>query len=151
MSILRGLSRRWVGIALAVSVSLNLLVAGFAAGGMLRGERQGRGDAITLRYVMREGGPEARALARDVIAARGPEYRALRDEVGEARQRVGDAVTADPFDRATLDAALADLRAKEARIIALRHQAFADVAGGLSPDARRSLMEAFGRRAEPRR
>lgn len=132
--------QRKLAIALAVSVALNLFVLGFGAARMLgradhphgpwTGERMhGRGD--------RERGHRM----FDMI---GPRSGALREHVGALRQAqraVATTLTAEPFDRAALEAALAQLRTRQSTATEASHAALCDLASKLDVAGRRELAE----------
>jgi len=105
----------------------------------------------------REGGPgEARSSFRQAIeslpaadrqvfeetmkAARADivrSHRALR----EARQRANEAIRAEPFDKAAMLAALAEVRERQEAIQLRLHTGTADAVAKLSPEARRQFAE----------
>lgn len=142
--------RRWLGAALVVSLTLNVLVAGAVAGWAWR--RHAEPDPahrFSLGALSRDGRPMERDRARDVLRSRGPAFEQARRTVETARQAVRDAVTADPFAPEALSAALADLRAAETAVSAQRHGALVDLAQGLSPERRAELAARLSRGRRP--
>lgn len=98
---------RWVRIALAVSVALNLAVAGLAAGAWLR-EGPGHGMPRDMSF-----GPFTEALSdsdrrelRRALGDRASEFREARQQMRADREALLAALRAEPFDPAAVDAAL---------------------------------------------
>jgi uncharacterized membrane protein len=104
-----GSQRSWSGLLLA-SLALNLLLLGTLGGhywaarhwddsSKLRGVYGLPAFAETLP-------PDRRKMVEDLIAAREQRLKSLREEVGRVRRTAGDAMAAEPFDKAKLDQAL---------------------------------------------
>jgi hypothetical protein len=70
-----------------------------------------------------------------------PELRAALDDLQEARRRMFELMKAEPFDRAALDAAFADVRTKTEMLQARGQQLLGDAVEQASP-AVRSEIEA---------
>jgi uncharacterized membrane protein len=149
---------RWLTIALVISLGINLLIVGVIAGRLLSGhrhmwERPGATQADRSRASdERPGDRVIQRLTEAVPAEYRPafeaamaEHRARLAEAGravrEARMKVRDAMVAEPFDRAKLDAAFAELRARSQELQTAVHVAVAEAAAKLPPDARRKLAE----------
>ena len=109
---------RGVKIVLAMSLAINLLIAGAVGGAFLGGRPEGgmrdRAEAARILGL----GPLATALDRRdraaVISAAGADRAAMRAErqrLVEAARDFAEAVRADPFDRAEAEAALERQRA----------------------------------------
>lgn len=105
-----GSSGKGLRIALAVSVALNLAVAGVVVGAMVKhdgpaGRMEGRDlgfgpftEALT---------PEQRATLRRAYIAKMPDLRAARQEMRADQRTLLANLRADPFDPAALSAVLA--------------------------------------------
>lgn len=99
---------RWIRIALAVSVALNLAVAGLAAGAWLReGPRRGMPRDMSF-------GPFTEALSdadrrelRRALGDRAPGFREARQEMRADLEALLDSLRAEPFDPSAAEAALA--------------------------------------------
>lgn len=98
---------RWIKIALAVSVALNLAVAGLAAGAWLR-EGHGRSMPRDMSF-----GPFTEALSdldrrelRRAFGDRGPGFREARQQMRVDLAALLASLRADPFDPAATEAAL---------------------------------------------
>lgn len=111
--------------ALLVSVAVNLVVAGFTfsrfAGPRPGGEIE-RIVAIGIRAFPRE---IQEAIAQGSKARR-EDVRTRLDGVQDARKRMFDAMRADPFDAAALNAATADLRTSTNELQAIGQEIVAD-------------------------
>lgn len=113
----RGPSRLWK-IAFAVSVGLNLAVAGVIGGALLR-----HGGPVGAMAAAGESGfgllaeafddDDRRALRREFIDRR-PDLRAIRRERAEDARRLLGALRAEPFDPAALQKVLQDSSARTA-------------------------------------
>jgi uncharacterized membrane protein len=135
---------KWLVGGLVVSVVLNLLIVGFVIGRLasappimapdptagfgrlLRFLPEERRDAVT---------PMLREQMRDVMR----EARGLRRE----HEAVYEALVAEPYDPAALEAALAGLRTTLNATQEIAHRSFVEVAGKLNLEERRQLAEAM--------
>lgn len=138
-------------IALAVSVALNLFGLGFVVARGLRHRDQlammhGPGmhpppgmdfGPRRMMHGMRELGPVGQQMMDARREAMREHHRALRD----AQDAVNKALTAEPFDPNKLNAALGDLRARQAAAAQAAHGALVDLAGKLDANQRRALAE----------
>ena len=102
---------RGLRIALAVSLALNLGVAGLVGGSFLHGGPGGRGDPMArdmgfgpFDEALR---PEDRAVLRKSLVQHAGDLRAARREMQTDATAILTALRADPFDPAGLTAALA--------------------------------------------
>ncbi|MCX7286659.1 MAG: periplasmic heavy metal sensor [Rhodobacterales bacterium] len=106
---------KWIRTALAVSVALNLAVAGLAVGAFLKGG-PGRGMPHDLSF-----GPFSDALDGDdrralrmALMDRMPSFRESRAEARAEFATLLDALRASPFDGAALQSALAAIETRNA-------------------------------------
>lgn len=112
-----------IAIVLAASLCLNLFLGGAWLAGQWWFERRVETVAASA---MRAYPPE---LRRDVLQRLLQDRAELRSAVGgwrEARQRMFALMRADPLDRGTLDAAMAEVRARTGALQALLQSALAD-------------------------
>lgn len=123
---------------LIVSLAANFLVLGFAAAryGQFR-----QGDI--LERVIALG---ARSFPADIrreitasLARERPELRAALQDVQEARRRMFELMRTEPFDRAALDAAFADVRAKTEALQERGQALLGDAIEQASPEARSEI------------
>lgn len=104
-------SHRWLKLALAVSLALNLAVAGVVAGAALRD----RGDGPPRHTAVRDlsFGPYSAALTRDqrrallrAFSENGPGLRDLRAQMRDDLVAVAETLRRTPFDGAAFRAAI---------------------------------------------
>ncbi len=98
-------------LALLISVAVNLTIAGFAFS-RFAGPRPGGEIERIVSIGIRAFPPEIQQAIAEGSDARRTEMKAKLDAVQEARRKMFDAMRANPFDPAALDAAYADLRAR---------------------------------------
>jgi uncharacterized membrane protein len=141
---------------LFLSLALNLLVIGAAAGAYGAGVRVQR-EASGRAVVERMPGPRAflralpqptRALMRRELADSWAESREARQAAIQARREAFAAVAAEPYNAANVQAAFARLRVADQAAIAVFHDNVADAFGRLSTEQRREALDAL-RRAAP--
>ena len=100
--------QRWITTALAISLAVNLLVAGAALGRWIKGEPGGHPP---LAWASKELDDGSRERLRPILQQNADATRALRRRIRAASETVRDAIRAEPFDSAALSDALAALRA----------------------------------------
>lgn len=126
-------------VLLFLSLAANLLIAGFAVG-RVAGPRPPGGDIERLVTMgMGDFPPEIR---RDVMArARDnrSQFRAKVNDVEVARQRMFQAMRAEPLDRKALEAAFADLRQKTNELQLAGQELVAGALADSPPDVRRHI------------
>jgi uncharacterized membrane protein len=111
-----------LAVALAASLCLNL----FAGGAWLAGRWIDRRLEAVAASVMHAYPPELRRdVLRRLLQDRA-ELRAASGSLREARQRMVAVMRADPLDRAALDAAMAEVRARTGALQGLLQSALAD-------------------------
>jgi len=144
-----------LGVALSISVALNLFFAGFVVARRL-GQReppwreQGALEVDAPRHVMRAlrhaGGGEH---ARRALEAHRDEMRAEHRAMREARRAAAAALAAEPFDRAAVERALETVRARVADSQRTAHAVVVEVAAELPPQERARLLSGPARRGGP--
>ena len=139
------LSPRTLRWALVASLALNVLIIGAVAGTVCfshRGPPHGfaskgpglLGFAHTL--------PRERSdMIRQRFADAQPNMETLRRGIRDARAKVREALTAEPFDQAKLDAALEGIAQAENAITRDKVTMFGTTVSQLTPDERRQLHE----------
>lgn len=135
-------TRRWVKVLLAVSLALNLGVAGLAAGALLRPDGLPRGDRDFGL------GPLGEALTREDRKALRKAFVAAHPDLdkGLAALRadfdaVIAALRADPFDPAALDAAFNTIAARNAERLETGRLLIADYLKTLPAEARADFAD----------
>jgi uncharacterized membrane protein len=144
------MSKRWA-IVLFSSLALNLFVGGVIVshwGGhwSARDRDVARSHTFGLRGASRQMGEETRATMRSMWSERANEMRPLWEAMRQARQETIGALGAEPFDKATLEAALAKSLAASVASQEAFHAALVDTASELTPEQRRSFFAAASRR-----
>lgn len=139
---------RWISLALAVSIALNLAFVGMMVGrhfgGMCAmGPPPGEQRAIDrlAKDMSADGGEKLRA----VLMPRSGQLQQQRADERRTRDDVRTAMSANPFDRARLESAMAAHRASTAALQQTIQSGLADAASQLSPEDRAKLAES-GRR-----
>lgn len=147
----RATGRGWQ-ILLAVSLALNLAVAGFVLGHALTG---GPWRGMPHGPMVRDVGfgpitealtPEDRALLRERLFARAPQLREARRLIEEDLAAQVAALRADPFDEAALRAAFEAQHLHMAENLALAHETMQDFLIALPPEARLAFADRLARR-----
>lgn len=145
-------TRRWVKIALAVSLALNLAVIGMVAGTALgaggTGARGGEHQALRALGLS----PFVRALPRphrDAVRRRietsGVNLREERRAIGRSLRAVEAALRAEPFDRAAVEAAFARSRGVVASLHEIGHGALLDQIETMDAAERAALADGLAR------
>lgn len=127
-------------VALVASVGLNLFLGGLMAARMLKssGEREARMPAPVARLFDQL--PEtARESMQGAMRQRQGEMRQRVQSMRAARQSVAEKLGAEPYDRAAVEAALAELRQRQIDMRGVFHGALAETAAGLPVDQRRQI------------
>ena len=138
-------------IVLALSLALNLAVAGMAAGLLLRGHdgRPPRDFDMSLGPVARALSPADRAAIRDTLKAR-RDLGAPRRDRGSDLLALQEALTAEPYDAQALRSALTTPAARAARFQSAAAEALADRIDAMTPEDRQALSERLTRKPSPR-
>ena len=133
--------RRGLMPALVVSLVINLAFVGLFAGHYIFRPGHGHGVDFAIDRILHSMPKEARAPVRAVLEAHRPQVAAKIAELRKARHDVRAALTADPFDRAKLDAAFAEVQSASMAMQADLHTVVADAVSKLDPEARHKLNE----------
>jgi Spy/CpxP family protein refolding chaperone len=135
--------RLW--IALAISLTLNLFAGGFISARLLHGRGGDHGGPHGPFFGPRgllldaEFGASMDAQVRAVMERHRESLRGQREQLRQARQAVGAALTSEPFDAAVLEQALARLRQRTDESQALMHAALIEIAPALTHEQRERL------------
>lgn len=143
--------RRWMGPALAVSLALNLLVAGAVAGAWMSGHRQDEVRRVAVdRMIGRT--PFVAALdpddRREVLRELRREAEPLARNRADLRARLDallDALRAETFDRAQIEALIAEQRQIGARRMEIGEAALIDRIAAMSLEERRAYADRLDR------
>lgn len=132
-------------VVVFLSLAANLVVAGFVVSRF--GPPPGRGGGDIERIVaigIRAFPPEIQKAIVDGSKAKRDEMKTLIDSVKDARQRMFEAMRADPFDPAALEAAYADLRQKTSVLQEAGQQIVLDAVANASPEVRSRIRPPRG-------
>jgi Spy/CpxP family protein refolding chaperone len=136
-----------LALAVALSLGLNLLLGGVLVGQALQRRTQphaDRGRPMPSGMHEKRRGPGA---FQRVVGGRHPEFGERRRAIVESRQKVRDALSREPFDKAALEQALAELRKETEASQALAHGALVETAASATP----ALRSELGRDFQPRK
>ena len=128
---------------LLLSLAANLVVAGFTFA-RFAGPRPGGDIERIVAIGIRAFPPEIRKAIVDGSKAKRDEMKSLVDSVKEARQRMFEAMRADPFDPAALETAYADLRQKTSVLQEAGQQIVLDAVANASPEVRSRIRPPRG-------
>lgn len=147
-------------ILLGVSLAANVFVGGLVVGRHFGGPLKHRGHhAIEMARGFGPAGheefaalsPAAREAFRKAFRPNREDLREKHAEMRRLRAAVAAAVAADPWERAAVEAALADLRAAEAEQATALSMLMIDAFEGLSAADRQALVKAMeSRRKGPK-
>ena len=143
--------RRWLGIALIVSVCVNLLVVGLGVGFAWRAmgprmvEMPAGFDSAAIWRVAHALDGEDRDAARRVVDQELPRFRELQERKLAARRAIAARLVETPFSPDALRAALVEARAREKEGRDLIDEAFVRFAGQLDAPARAAIAEVLRR------
>ena len=136
---------KWLTIALALSVAINLALVGFLAGraglrpGMAMPPDPSLGAFRVLRQIPESRRDALRPLLREQLEAVRPDLRRLRGAQADIRS----ALDAEPYDAQALDAALAEFRQALAASQKHSHEALERLAAHMTREERRQLLAAM--------
>ena len=139
---------RRLGIALAISVGINLFLVGGIASHLLRAPSSRPpppdGGHFLFRSSERLSDP-GRAKVRTIMRRHRSDLAPRRKAMREARKDVQAALGTEPFDRARLDRGLEQLRKETSRAQRELHTALGEAAEQLNSEDRKHLGEAMAR------
>lgn len=135
---------RGMKIALILSLTLNLLILGVMAGAMLA-----HGGPDDPRRVREVGfgpytdalAPEDRKALRDAFVKAVPDFRANREEARADVQRLAEAIRAEPYNRAAVEAVMASQTDRIESRLTIGRNLLLDRLDAMGPEARMALAE----------
>lgn len=140
---------KWLALALLVSLGLNLFLGGLLAGRYFgpqhrtfaRSEAYERPGQDFFRRLIGRVPAEHRGAFEDVLNAKRPDMDRASQALRESRMKVREAVRAEPFDKARLEAAFGDVRERNMALQKSVHEAMAEAVQALPADVRRQLSQ----------
>jgi uncharacterized membrane protein len=141
--------------ALIASLALNLLILGAVAGTMYTFHKHGRPppgarEDFGLMGLSRDFPSDRRKAFRKELKADREKLRPLVEEANVARREAADALAAEPFDRAKLEAAIVKVMDRERAVRQSAVTVFLGHAETLTPDERKKLADWWRKKAELR-
>ena len=130
---------QWTGLALALSVAVNLLVGGALLGRQFRAPA---GPPPPMAWALRDLDPAVRETLRPRLRERLSEAQPARRELRLALQALGQAVKREPMDREAASRALAKLRESGERYQAVLHESLLDILAELPVERREAALRA---------
>ncbi len=130
-------------VVLFVSLAANLMIAGFTVsrfGGPPSGGEIDRIVALGIHAFP----PEMQGDIREQVRAHRGEFRRSLDAIQGARQRMFEAMRANPFDRAALDTAFNDVRTTTDDAQKIGQTIIADAIANAPPDVRARIRPPRG-------
>ena len=139
------LTLRKLGLAFAISLGLNLFLAGFIAANLMRPRRPppselASGGAMLFHAGQALGDSRHPALL-ELMKKHRPALQQERRRIKDARGAVKAALIATPFEAKQLDRALAQLRQETDDSQALLHGALVELATKMTAEQRKAMAE----------
>lgn len=134
---------RRLRIALALSVALNLAVAGVVIGSMVthRGERPGPVRELGLGAFTEVMTRDQRASLRQIYKRQSPDFGTMRREMRAERAALLDTLRAQPFDPDAFGRALGEMNARHAGRLHHGELLLQEVIAGMAPDERLAFAD----------
>ena len=131
-------------VLLFVSLAANLVIAGFTVA-RIAGPGPGGGEIDRIVSLgIRAFPPEIQGDITSQVRAHRNQFRAGLDAVRNSRQRMFAAMRADPFNRAALDEAFAEVRSTTNEVQAIGQTIVADAIANAPPDVRARIRPPRG-------
>ena len=133
---------RWLGLALLLSLAGNLFLGGIVAARWINRPEPGVGPAQGPQLALRGVPREYRKAIEDALAAKRPEITTALEATRQARNKIREALSAEPFNAAVLQTAYATLR--ESSMIAQQkyNEATVEAAAKLPAEVRKAMARA---------
>ena len=136
--IVRGRTATILVVLLVISLAANFFAGGILVAGMQARRALAGFDRTVGAFVERFPREVQRGVAVELFGRREEVFKAL-DDLRAARHEMFAAMKAEPFDRARLDRAMAEVRAKTQVLQALGQGALAAVLAKSSPETRAKI------------
>ncbi|MCA0433536.1 MAG: periplasmic heavy metal sensor [Proteobacteria bacterium] len=147
------LKSRWWTLLLGVSLMVNLLVGGLAIGFRIGDgpvERLAGISYVQLipRNFLSQLPRERRQEIMEIVKARGAELRSLRTEFRMAPRKLADALDADTYDPAAVQAAVDGFMTASENLVGSGSTIVMEIVSKLTPGERKLLAQSIRERAE---
>lgn len=153
----RASSRRWLGMALVVSLMVNMVVVGAIAGTVWspaneaewRSPSTSQHAKLGLRIYANNLPPDRREVVLQSIQATRERLAPLREEVYRLRREAGGVLGSEPFDKERLKSEMVRLVEAEAKLRAEIVKSFSDIVAKLTPEERLAYRQWRQQRQPP--
>ena len=143
-------SSKWLGIALLVSVAVNLALAGFLAGRMSHGPTPVMLDpSLSLFRVVRELPQDRRERFRPILREHFDSIRGDLRRMRRAQRNINTSLAQEPFEPRALSSSLDTFRSALLDLQEDNHALLVRVAGSMSPEERLALRDVMTRHRIP--
>ena len=136
---------RWLWIGFFVSLAINLLVVGMAAGAFWHHKSgkayRDRGAPRHFGAFLRRLPKERRDTFRKMFRERRPEFRGIREDIYAARRGAEAILSKEPFDKAAFSAANRKLHEARARLRGAQMGMFPEIAEVMTAEERTMFLE----------
>jgi uncharacterized membrane protein len=138
--------RRWITIALVISLAVNLLVLGLAAGAGWKNWHGGRRHAFSqgMERLLDKMPPERREPLQALFDRYKTEVRPMWRQVRDARRDVIESMRAEPYDENKVRESVAALHTRQAKARDEFTDVILQVMSKLSDEERSDLLSGFG-------
>lgn len=134
---------RWLGLALLLSVAVNLLAGGALLGHLLKDSA--RQPPPPMAWALREMDTALRRELQPRLRARLAGAMPQRTALRRSFRELAMAIRAEPLDRDRASAALSTLRETSRDYQAVLHESMLDILAELPPERREAALRAFMR------
>jgi len=142
------MSKTWA-VVLFTSLAINLFVGGvFVSHWVSHGGNVERSQVFGLRGTSRHMDEDTRSTMHRLWSQHAKNMKPFLKAIRQSRKIAVDTIGAEPFDKISLDEALASMRTASTASQKAFHSAFVDAAAELAPEQRRSLFAAASRRLQ---
>ncbi len=142
--IIRGPLAIVFAVVLLLSVATNLVIAGFVVARLNSPPPAGNDIERIVAIGIRAFPPKYRRRSRRPCGRSADDVRERVDAVKEARRKMFEAMRANPFDQAALEAAYADLRAKTNDLQEVGQEITLQAVANAPPDVRQRIRPPRG-------
>jgi uncharacterized membrane protein len=132
---------RWLKIALIVSLALNLMAIGIAAGFILKPHKDFHSPAMSFHHMTKDLSPESRALIKNITKKHKDKFRGMLRQIHQQRRAISDLLAAETVDKAELEAAFERLQQLSSDFQGSLHQVMIEAAQQLPREDRQKLQK----------
>lgn len=134
---------RWLKIALVVSLAVNLMAVGIAAGFVFKPHKDFHSPAMSFHHMAKDLPPASRDLIKNIMKSHKDKLRASMRQIHQQRRVLSDLLAADTVDKAELEAAFERLKQLSADFQGELHQVMIESALQLPREDRHRLQKSM--------